>query len=455
MNKKKQWPKDARLVHIDGTLCSIECMKNSDYHKDIDETKFNQVIQHKKLTGATGVTSASQQLEKTSKKKDQTKDIKINTTTSTSTLDVLTNKELTAATSNTEVPKSGKFDKHYDVNKSMEHDNQMELPDILLSSAKVDELPGATAPLTETDLAEPIHLDNINLPSDSLPLLEPTNTLDDYEALMNLDNDFDNTDLMPIGGIPAVDVVKEMNAEIGINEDLEIAMENAWILDENLPANVATDSSAKDKNRNKNKCEKPALATKTPVSPRGHFSTKTHGIRKLTPEEKKEKRFKCEECKFSRRSISEHYADVHGSCECEYCERTFANLHALKRHQYDHSSEKQYQCKDCGQEFYFNSELSAHRIKHRENPSFPCMSKGYGKIFYRNSDLNAHVLVHSGILHRCDHPNCTYSNYDKRLLTGHKHVHSDKKNFKCKYEGCYEEFKHTNARLRHYKNVHE
>ena len=174
--------------------------------------------------------------------------------------------------------------------------------------------------------------------------------------------------------------------------------------------------------------------------------------------EKKEKRFKCEECNFSaysRRSISEHYANVHGSCECEYCERTFANLHALKRHQYDHSSEKQYQCKDCGQEFYFKSKLSAHRSKHRKNPSFPCMSKGCGKIFYRNSDLNAHVPIHSGILHRCDHPNCTYSNYNKRLVTSHKRVHSDKKNFKCKYEGCYEEFKHMNAHLRHYKNAHE
>ena len=63
-------------------------------------------------------------------------------------------------------------------------------------------------------------------------------------------------------------------------------------------------------------------------------------------------------------------------------------------------------------------------MKHRENPAFQCMASGCGKKFFRKPDLNAHVPVHSGILHRCDHPGCTYSNIDKRLVTGHKRVHS-------------------------------
>ena len=35
-NKKKSWPTNARLVHIDGTDCSPTCMKdpNSKYHSD-------------------------------------------------------------------------------------------------------------------------------------------------------------------------------------------------------------------------------------------------------------------------------------------------------------------------------------------------------------------------------------------------------------------------------------
>ena len=56
INKHKKWPDDARLVHIDGTQCSLECMKSSDYHKDIDETEYNRINQqrqHEKLIGAT------------------------------------------------------------------------------------------------------------------------------------------------------------------------------------------------------------------------------------------------------------------------------------------------------------------------------------------------------------------------------------------------------------------
>ena len=228
----------------------------------------------------------------------------------------------------------------------------------------------------------------------------------------------------------------ETNQDVDQNQDLEIAMDT-----------VATSSSRTG----------PVVKEHTPVSPKGTFRTKTHGIRKLTPEEHKDKTFKCEECEFSaysRKGVSDHYTEQHGSCICEFCERNFSNPHALKRHQYDHSNDKQYQCNDCDQEFYFQSELSAHRMKHRENPSFTCMANGCGKKFFRNSDLNAHVPVHSGILHHCDHPGCTYSNLDKRLVTGHKRVHSNKKTFKCKYEDCDEAFKHTNARLRHYKRDH-
>ena len=121
---------------------------------------------------------------------------------------------------------------------------------------------------------------------------------------------------------------------------------------------------------------------------------------------------------------------------------------------YDHSKDKQFQCDNCAKKFYFNSELTAHRMIHRKRPAFKCMASGCSKIFYRNSDLNAHVPVHSGIVHRCEHPGCTYSNADVRLLEGHKRSHSTEKTFSCKYSDCDESFKHTMARLRHYCNDH-
>ena len=355
-------------------------------------------------------------------------------------LTVTNSNELDAATIK---PKNLKC---YNIDKSIPAEPNQELPDIPLAST-AEILPGATTTSLETDLVDTLSPSDITLPDDDLPLLAQNELLGDFETLLSLDNDYDNTNLMPVGGAPTLDIIKEINNKAGVNQDLEIAMENARFLDENLLAQSTTDSPNKTNQ----------ASEKIPVSLRGRFRTKTHGIKKLTPEERKDKKFKCEDCEFiaySRRGVSEHYTEKHGSCICEYCDRYFTNPHALKRHQYDHSSDKRYQCKDCDQIFYFHSELTAHRMKHQENPSFPCMANGCGKIFFRNSDLNAHVPVHSGILHRCDHTGCTYSNLDKRLVTGHKRVHSDKKTFKCKYEGCDESFKHTNARLRHYKQDH-
>ena len=339
--------------------------------------------------------------------------------------------------------------KRYDIDKSVNDEMHQELPELPTTTA-VEELPGAMTVSTSNDLWDTTNLNDITLPDNELPALEHNEIFDDFEALMNFENDFDNSNLMPVGEAPAPDVIKEMNSEFSVNQDLEIAMDNACFLDENLLANSATASSRKTTHVRTDKMAK----GNGPASPKGRFRTKTHGIKKLTPEERNDKKFKCEDCDFtaySRKGVSDHYTEKHGACECEYCERFFSNPHALKRHQYNHSSHKRYQCKDCDQEFYFKSELSAHRMKHRENPSFQCMANGCGKNFFRNSDLNAHVSVHSGILHHCNHPGCTYSNYDKRLITGHKRVHSDKKTFKCKYDDCNEVFKHTNARLRHYK----
>ena len=568
-NKQKKWPHDARLVHIDGTPCSAECMKTSDYHKDMDEQEFNRINLHKqneKLTVATPnfntagnanitnvpnsefketstadmdqqtqsvqLTVATPVIEKTNpntridmdiadivqqKNSNQLtvatpslkESIPIDGTNTTNNVDnelrEMTNDTLSIdpdTTADPSVTQDPDTDELADApecqepakdqcnletnNMSQEATSDTEHDWIVLNKNNSNKLPGATSavnttkkynidksstsktlsqelpeipenitgdilpniePTTDYDLSTPVNPHDVTLSTDDLPLLEQNEILDDFEMLMNLDNDFDNTHLMTVDDAPIPDVTREMNIDAGVNQDLEIAMDNARFIYETLKGNVAPNSS------NSNTKSKQG----TPVSPKGRFQTKTHGIRKLTPEERQDKKFKCDDCDFiaySRKGVSDHYTEIHGSCICEYCNRYFSNPHALKRHQYEHSTDKQYKCKDCQQEFYFQSELTAHRMKHRENPSFTCMANGCGKKFFRNSDLNAHVPVHSGVLHRCDHPGCTYSNLDKRLVTGHKRVHSDKKTFMCKYEDCDETFKHTNARLRHYKRDH-
>ena len=228
-----------------------------------------------------------------------------------------------------------KSTKCYDIDKLAKEDAPPELPEITLTSA-LEELPGAMTNSIDNDLCNATTPNEITLPDNELLALEHNEILDDFESLMNLENNWDNSDLMPIGGAPVFDVIKEMNTEFSVYQDLEIAMDNAHLLDENLLANGATPSSRKTKSVSNDN---------VPVSPKGRFRTKTHGIKKLTPEEKKDKKFKCEDCEFtaySRKGVSNHYTEKHGSCECEYCEHFFSNPHALKRHMYDHSSDKRY-----------------------------------------------------------------------------------------------------------------
>ena len=93
-------------------------------------------------------------------------------------------------------------------------------------------LPGATTP-SDQDLLDTVTPNDITLPENDLPLLEQTKLLDDFETLMSLENDYDNSHLMPIGGTPELDVTKNMNADMGVSQELEIAMDNARYLNDN------------------------------------------------------------------------------------------------------------------------------------------------------------------------------------------------------------------------------
>ena len=73
-NRKRQWPTDAKLVHIDGTLCSEECMRTSRYHQDVDDLQ--------ELNVATTVTEDPRNVRPMSSPKNS-----INKDTSTAELD--------------------------------------------------------------------------------------------------------------------------------------------------------------------------------------------------------------------------------------------------------------------------------------------------------------------------------------------------------------------------------
>ena len=68
------------------------------------------------------------------------------------------------------------------------------------------------------------------------------------EMLMTLENDIENSELVPIGGPPAVDIVRDLNEALGINDDLEIAMDNAHFIESNSRKAIAASSSKRGQN---------------------------------------------------------------------------------------------------------------------------------------------------------------------------------------------------------------
>ena len=166
------------------------------------------------------------------------------------------------------------------------------------------------------------------------------------------------------------------------------------------------------------------------------------------------KKFKCEACNFtgySRASISTHYTTNHPPCYCNKCGKVYSNPNALNRHMYVHQENKKYECADCLQRFFFESELVAHRMKHRVRPSFKCMFPTCGKEFRCMSELNSHVVIHSGNIYRCT--KCDYETNNPRQLRNHQRSHSHELQYKCNF--CDKRFKkNTSGKKRHTDKYH-
>ena len=127
----------------------------------------------------------------------------------------------------------------------------------------------------------------------------------------------------------------------------------------------------------------------------------------------------------------------------------FNNPCSLRHHFYSHMKEEPHTCRNCGRNFAFESDLSAHRLKYRRHPSFMCNNdingKVCGKWFFAKSDLTKHALTHSGKVHRC--MECDFTTLDKRYLKAHIYMHSDRMKYSC--NNCGELFKHHTQLLRH------
>ena len=186
-----------------------------------------------------------------------------------------------------------------------------------------------------------------------------------------------------------------------------------------------------------------------PRQSKSEFVTKQYGIIKR----KKARKISCPMCKhgaYSQADANKHYRLSHPPIKCSKCPQLFNNPCSLRRHFYSHQ-DRNFPCRNCGKNFPFESDLTAHRMKYRRHPGFMCNHDVDGKIcgkwYFARSDLTKHALTHTGKVHEC--LECGFTTLDKRYLRAHLYTHSDKLKYKC--ENCGEPFKHHTQLVRHRK----
>ena len=329
-------------------------------------------------------------------------------------------------------------------------DDSMASVDTNLPEIEKSNQPNSITIDKDINLQSEVNMENVTQPDTEL--LEE---LSGFSNLLNIGDEYLNSDL------PEMDdfVGNQSTMEVGM--DLKIAMDNAKFLEANPLHGNTTNLRESTGKRNcipeRSRPQKTGTtnnSTETGIrSPKGTVHITKHVLRKPTPEETKNKKFRCEACPhtgYSRASISIHYAANHPPCYCNTCGKVYSNPNALTRYMYVHRQDKDYECEDCHEQFCFESELAAHRMKHRMMPAFKCMFPLCGKEFRRMSELNSHVVIHSGKMHTCK--KCDYETLNPRQLRDHQRSHSEEKKYKCKH--CDERFKYTSGRKRHTDKYH-
>lgn len=170
--------------------------------------------------------------------------------------------------------------------------------------------------------------------------------------------------------------------------------------------------------------------------------------RKMTADEKEQRRnskIKCKYCKrsFSGKYLINHYRKVHGDeklFQCQACTSSFSNWSDFVVHRATHPKESLF-CELCNKTMSTKSTFNRHMKQHKGVKSHICSY--CKKAFMEAGTLRQHLLLHTG-----EKPNvcktCGKSFTTKGSLIVHNRVHTGERPYKCNY--CDKAFMDTSTR---------
>ena len=180
------------------------------------------------------------------------------------------------------------------------------------------------------------------------------------------------------------EVIDQTKEETGPDKNTEIEIENNVPVNPSKMDNTQTKSKRKKKKWKKTKTKKPKSSDNTKDGTKGSDNRNKKG--KLVTKNfvlhkggKLKSKFycmvgKCKKFCDSRRELNNHHLTAHPKIVCDICNKIFDMPSSMNRHRYSHKTLKHF-CADCGNGFFFESELTSHRRCHLKIPEHFCFAK--------------------------------------------------------------------------------